>query len=448
VLLLDNTGIINEILSSRKSRLQWWREARYGLFIHWGLYAVAGGVWNNSMIPGVGEWIMFMEKIPVKTYRELAKLFNPVEFDPKEWARIAKESGFKYLVITAKHHDGFCLFDSSLTNYNVVSSTPFGRDVIKEVTQAFKSEGIKVGFYYSQTLDWFHKDALGNEWDYDPWSKNFRRYFYEYSIPQVIELIKKYDPDIMWFDIGCPTHDYARDLRIEIHKANPNIIVNGRIDPWTIRYDFLISKDFRYLCRRGIMFGDYLELHDNTIPPYTLECDWEVPITHNGTWGWRSWDHEWRSTGKLLQTLITVVSRNGNLLINTGPTPTGKIPHESLTMFLEIGSWLKKNGESIYGTYAAPIDTPSSTIYKLTYRPCKSKEDEIYVHLIGWPWNGQLRIYNILQKFDVGEAYVLETMQALNMKKSGNDLVIEGLPYSPINRLVTVLKLEAQPKEV
>jgi len=428
-----------EIIKSREKRLAWWREARFGLFIHWGLYTIAGGVWGDEAVPGVGEWIMFRKMISVKEYEKLAKLFNPTEFDAYEWAQIAKEAGVKYLVITAKHHDGFCLFDTELTDYNVVKATPFGRDVVEEVTKAFRDLGIRVGFYYSQTLDWHHPDGLGNEWDYDPWEKNFDRYFHGYAIPQVEELLKKYSPDLLWFDIHTPTYEYARELREAIYRLRPETIVNGRIDPYTLR--FYTSHTMKNMCRVAPMFGDYIELGDNQIPPSPLNCDWETPITHNTTWGWKSGDHEWKSPGKVIQLLITVVSRGGNLLLNIGPTPEGRFPEESIAMLREVGAWLKRNGESIYGAGIAPLTTPENAPYMLTYKPGK-----LYVHILAWPWHGSLKIFDVAEKFRVGDATILAADKRPRLLVQNGNVVIEGLPRKPIDRYVTVIAIDVEPR--
>lgn len=429
----------DEIISSRDKRLAWWREARFGLFIHWGLYAIAGGVWDDEAVPGIGEWIMFKKMIPVKEYERLTKLFNPTEFNAYEWVHIAKEAGIKYLAVTAKHHDGFCLFDTKLTDYNVVKATPFSHDVIGEVTHAFREAGISVGFYYSQTIDWHHPDGMGNEWDYDPWKKNFDKYFHEYAIPQVEELLKKYSPDLLWFDIYTPTYEYARELREVVYRVRPETVVSGRIDPPTLWFYSLDPYTARNIFRVAPMFGDYLQLGDNEIPPIPIGCDWETPVTHNTTWGWKSNDHEWKASGKVIQLLITVVSRGGNLLLNVGPTPEGRFPEESITMLKEIGTWLKRNGESIYGAGIAPLRTPDNTLYMLTYKPGK-----LYVHILAWPWHGALKVFGVTEKFRVGDATILATGEKLKLVTQSGNVVVEGLPRKPIDRYVTVIAIDVE----
>ncbi len=188
--------------------------------IRWGLYAVPAGVWDGTLVSGPSEWTMHSARMPVKDYEKLAKSFNPVKFDTDQWAQLAKSFGVKYVVITAKHHDGFCLFDGDLTDYTVVKATLYGRDILGELSRVVKKQGLKMGFYYSQTLDWHHPNGTGNEWDFDPKKKNFAAYFNEYAMPQVGELIDKYDPDLLCFDMPMPTYEMAFQLRQYIYKKS------------------------------------------------------------------------------------------------------------------------------------------------------------------------------------------------------------------------------------
>lgn len=422
-----------------EKRMKWWKEAKFGMFVHWGLYAIPAGVWNETRIPGIGEWIQFNAKISINEYEKLAKQFNPEKFNPDEWVSIAKESGMKYIVITAKHHDGFCLFDSKLTNYTVVKASPFKRDIIGELSKAAKKHGIKIGFYYSQTLDWHHKDALGNEWDFNPWEKNFEKYFKDYAIPQVEELIKNYDPDLLWFDIFTPTFEMARELRERIYKLKPQIIINGRINPPIVG-----RQDWKFICEKIApkLFGDYISLGDNEIPPQKLPCYWEVPMTLNDTWGFKSYDHNWKSAGKVIQILLTVVSRGGNLLLNVGPTSEGLIPEPAVNVLKEVGNWLKIYGESIYGTIASPVDSPDNAPYILTYSPEKRR---LYVHVIAWPWDGKLTISNVRQRFEISEAYMLKDRNRVKIKSERDNIILENLPKS-YNYYDEVIVLEVSEK--
>ena len=212
-------------------RLDWWRDAKFGMFIHWGLYAIPAGVWKGKEIPGIGEWIMYRDRIPVVEYQQLAKQFNPVKFNATEWVSLAKSAGQKYIVITSKHHDGFCMFKSEVGDYNVVDATPFGRDPMKELTHECQKQGIKLGFYYSQTQDWHHPNGDGNNWDYDKERKDFAGYIDNYVKPQVCELLTNYGPiSIIWFDTPKRiSAEQSRSLADLVHEIQPNCLVSGRI---------------------------------------------------------------------------------------------------------------------------------------------------------------------------------------------------------------------------
>jgi len=399
-----------------EDRMAWWREARFGMFIHWGLYSVPAGVWKGRCIPGIGEWIMHRARIPVREYEKLAKRFNPVKFNADEWVRLAKEAGMKYIVITAKHHDGFCLFDSEYTDYNIVKATPFGRDVLKELSEACKKEGVKLGFYYSQTLDWHHPDGMGNDWDYDPGKKSFVKYLREYVEPQVEELLTKYAPvALLWFDIGTPTPELARELVELVRRVSPETLISGRI---------------------GHGLGDFREMGDNRVPDHRVEGDWEVPMTLNDTWGFKSYDHNWKWPGRVIQILVDVVSKGGNLLLNVGPTAKGEIPEPAVWILRRVGKWLRENGESIYGAGMSPIDFPPDAPYRITSKPGK-----LYVHVFGWPWNGELRIFGA---GDVGveKAYLLgEPSHRLSCGRRGEDLIVK-VPEEPVDPMDTIIVIE------
>lgn len=412
----------------RDRRIAWWREARFGMFIHWGLYAIPAGVWKGRCIPGVGEWIMYNARIPVKEYEKLTKRFNPIKFDASEWVRIAKDAGMKYIVITAKHHDGFCMFDTKYTDYNIVKATPFGRDPLEELREASKAEGLKLGFYYSQTFDWHHPDGMGNDWDYDLSKQNFARYFREYVEPQIEELLTNYKPvAVLWLDITTPTPELARELRDMVRKLSPETVISGRIGGRIGRPATL---------SRGL--ADYISMGDNQIPDRKIGDDWEVPMTLNDTWGYKSYDHNWKSPGKVIQILVEVVGKGGNLLLNVGPTAEGEIPKPSVDILLEVGRWLRINGESIYGAGAAPLDMPNDAPYRFTYKPGK-----LYIHVFGWPWDGELRIFDAEGKIKPVEAYFLEDRGygGLTYRWSGRDLVIE-VPEKPLDPIDTVIVLE------
>jgi len=414
------TGQTGETREERGQRMAWWREAKFGMFIHWGLYAVPAGMWKGEKVPGIGEWIMYRARIPVNEYEPLARRFNPVKFDAREWVRVASNAGMKWIVITAKHHDGFCMFDTKFTDYNIVKATPFKRDPLKELTQACKEEGIRVGFYYSQTLDWHHPDGMGNDWDYDPEKKSFSKYLEDYVKPQLRELLTDYGPvAVLWFDIMTPTPEQAREIRDWVHEIQPGTIVSGRVGPWR---------------ERGI--GDYESRGDNEIPTEKVKGDWETPATINDTWGFKSYDHNWKSTGDLIHKLVEIVSKGGNYLLNVGPTAEGIIPQPSVDRLEGMGRWLKVNGESIYGAEASPFG-------EWEWGRCTTRPGKLYLHVLAWPDERQLKVPYPEAK--VKKVYLLADAErrGLEVKVEGEEVLIK-LPDAAPDPIDTVVVVETE----
>jgi len=321
---------------AKAKRLEWFREAKYGLFIHWGLYAIPAGQWQGKRVPGIGEWIMNRAQIPVKTYEQFAKQFNPVKFNADEWVRLAKDAGMKYIVITSKHHDGFALFKSKASAYNIVDATPFKRDVLKELADACARGGIRLGFYYSQSQDWYEKNGAGNTWDFGPdEKKDYDQYLQGKAEPQIKELLSGYGPvALIWFDTprmmtGERPHRFTRIVR----SMQPETLIDGRL---------------------GVE-GDYVTTGDNVVPSDVQGVAWEVPATLNHTWGYRTDDHDWKSPQTVIFKLIDIVSKGGNYLLNVGPTAEGVIPPPSQDILRTVGRWLRVNGEAVYGASPTPF---------------------------------------------------------------------------------------------
>ena len=400
-------------------RLDWWREARFGMFIHWGLYAIPAGTWRGEQIPGIGEWIMKRAQIPVDKYEQLAKAFNPVKFDAKEWVALAKAAGQRYMVITSKHHDGFCLFNSKVSDYTIVDATPFRRDVIAELAEACSEAGIKLCFYYSQTQDWHHPDGDGNDWDYIEEEKDFAGYVENYVKPQVREILTQYGPiGLIWFDTPKRmTQDQSQSLLELVHTLQPDCLVSGRV---------------------GNAMGDYTSARDNRIPPVAVDMDWETPATINDTWGFKSYDHNWKSVQALVRKLVDIVSKGGNYLLNVGPTAEGLIPAPSVERLQAIGEWLKANGESIYGTEPGPVQG-------LDWCRSTCKPGKIYLHVFDWPSDGKLQLP--LMNVDIVRAALItdDTYSKLKIKSTEAGLIIQG-PVDAPDKMNTVIELDMEAK--
>jgi len=406
----------------RDSRLQWWREARFGMFIHWGVYSVPAGEWKGQPVAGLGEWIMNHAQIHVPEYEQLAKQFDPEKFDAEAWVKIAKDAGMKYIVITSKHHDGFAMFGSKVSKYNIVDATPFKRDPMKELAAACQKAGIKLCFYYSHAQDWHEPDAAGNNWDFpDETKKNFAKYFEEKCKPQVRELLTNYGPiGLIWFDTPrLITKEQSEELAALVHQIQPNCIVSGRV---------------------GHGAGDYDSAGDNQISVGKVKRDWETPVTMNDTWGFKKNDHNWKPTSILIQQMAQVVSRGGNYLLNVGPTSEGVIPQPSVERLAEVGQWVKVNSESIYDT------TPSPFPYELPWGLITTRPGKLYLHVFKWPQK-ELVLYGLKNK--VQKAYLLSSKNELKIAQQSDaaidhhSLTIQ-LPAAAPDKNDSVIVLEVQ----
>jgi alpha-L-fucosidase len=429
---------------SKDERMKWWRDARFGMFIHWGVYAVPAGTYKGQRINRIGEWIMNRGKIPVAEYQAFAKQFNPVLYNPDEWVRIAKDAGMKYIVITAKHHDGFALFDSKVTKWDMVDATPYGKDLLKPLAEACRKYGIKLGFYYSQAQDWNHPGgaaarkpasegwanpdsaaidaytaAHSGHWDPVQTSKPMSQYIDEIAVPQVKELLTNYgDVAVLWWDTPTGmTSEFAEKFKKELAKQ-PMIITNDRLE----RPDYP---------------GDY-KTPEQRIPK--LEeldgKDWETCMTMNETWGYKSYANDWKSTTTLVRNLIDIASKGGNYLLNVGPKADGTFPQESITILKEMGAWMKVNGEAIYGSEKSPLAPVNWG--RVTNKNDNGKET-LYLFVFDWPKDGKLVVPGL--KNEIRTVKFLATNKSLKAKKENGEWTIK-LPDGAIDPVATVIKVE------
>jgi alpha-L-fucosidase len=420
------------------SRMQWWREARFGMFIHWGLYAIPAGEWQGRT--SHAEWIRDTARIPVAEYEKFRDQFNPVKFNADEWVRTAKEGGVRYIVITTKHHDGFCLFDSQYTDWDVMS-TPFKRDIMKELVAACRRNGIRIGWYHS-IMDWHHPDYLPRRgWELanrPTTGTDFDRYV-QYLKNQVREILTNYGPiDIMWFDgqwEATWTHERGLDLYQYVRSLQPSIIVNNRVDKGGGEYQ---------MTKTGGFAGDF-GTPEQEVPPTGLPgVDWETCMTMNDHWGYNSHDHNWKSVPTLIRMLSDIASKGGNLLLNVGPTAEGVIPAPGVERLQAIGHWLQANGEAIYGTTTSPF--PSLPWGRATQKALAGGNTRLYLHVFDWPKDGRLVVEGLFNQSRTAFLLADATRKPLKVAREKTALVI-SVPVAapdPTNTVV-VLDLPGRP---
>ena len=421
----------NETPAAHGARMAWWRDARFGMFIHWGIYSVPAGNYHGERVGG-GEWIMNNSHIPIAEYEQFARAFNPVQYDADRWAEAARDAGMKYMIITSKHHDGFSMFGSQVSSYNVVEATPYQRDVIKALAEAAHSHGLKFGVYYS-IMDWHHPDAQGpNAPNYNSTTRqnpNFGRYVESYLKPQLRELLTKYpEIDVLWFDgewIADWNNDRGRDLYAYVRGIKPSLIVNNRVSNGRQGSMSGVSKT------GAIGVGDF-GTPEQQVPPDGLPgVDWETCMTINDNWGFQSFDDNWKSPQALIRTLIDIASKGGNLLLNVGPNSQGEIPHESVARLREMGQWLGANGTAIYGTTASKYGLPPWGRYT-------SKQGLTYAHVFDWPKDGKLVLTGV--NAAPREAYMLVDRAPLAITRTDAGYVVQ-LPRRAPSSIASVVVL-------
>jgi len=434
-----------ESSAQRDARMQWWREARFGMFIHWGLYSIPAGTWHGQQIPGIGEWIMNNASIPVAEYKALAPQFNPTSFSARDIVALAKAAGMNYIVITAKHHDGFAMFDSKANSFNIVAATPFRRDPLRELAEECRKQGMRLGFYYSQDQDWTapggsayqtgNHDSATHHWD-PAQDGDFDTYLHTKAIPQIKELLSQYAefPVVIWFD--TPTAHMTPDRAAEIVtllNQHPNLIWNNRLG--------------------GGYQGD-TETPEQYIPPQGFPArDWESCMTINDTWGYKSYDTHFKSVETLLRNLIDIASKGGNYLLNIGPDSKGMVPDAEVERLHQMGKWLAVNGEAIYNTKPtlfgpeagafSPIEKDEKGnpkfIASWNWRST-TKADKIYIEIFTWPADGTFHLVNAPRK--ITSAYLLadSTHKPLKLTQTGDSVEVH-LPTKALDPMATVLVL-------
>ena len=369
-------------------RLAWWRDARFGMFIHWGVYSGLGNEFEGHRGGGYAEHIQRVLKIPIPVYRkEVAGTFDPTNFNADAWVSLAKEAGMKYIVITAKHHDGFAMWPTKVNDYNIMDATPWHHDPMADLRAACDRQGIKFGFYYSQAFDWGNQYAPGNDWDYNnpggdkkiggaDWWKtkpefmaSARKYVDEKSIPQILELIRMYHPDILWFDTSSklPPSENLRIMKA-IRAVDSHVVISGRLVP---------------------RWGDYDDTTDRpaNFPPH--DGDWEGIPTTDESYGWNKFDTSHKPPSHFIQLLAKAAARGGNLLLNVGPMGDGNIDPKDVAILQGIGTWWQVNGESIRGTTRTPLTVQ-------TWGESTRKGNTLYLHVFNWPADGKLVVGGLL----------------------------------------------------
>lgn len=408
----------DEPAEQQQARLQWFREARFGMFIHWGVYAVPAGLWQGKSVGA--EWIMNQGKIPVADYRAFAQKFTAAKYDPDFWATLAEEAGMKYVVITAKHHDGFALFDSAYSDWNAAKASGAGRDLIAPLAAAVRRRGLKFGTYYSQSQDWIN-DGGGKGRD-QPWDEaqkrgNFDTYLKTIALPQARELLEKFDPDILWWDTEYSmTPERARPF-FDLVLAHPRLIHNSRLG--------------------GGVLGDF-RTSEQRIPAAAMRGRaLEVNMTMNRSWGFRADDLDYKSAQTLIRNLSDIASKDGNYLLNISPTAEGEIPAPQIERLRAIGKWMKTNGEAIYAThgglYGKPLDWGCTT-----YKRGPGGATTLYAHVWNWPAYGKILLPGVTKLPKSGR--VLAGGAAVAASVAGDSLVLTlpGVAPDPDSSVVVL----------
>jgi alpha-L-fucosidase len=436
LLVLAASTTISWSQINTNSRASWFTGARFGMFIHWGVYSGAEGFWKGEKLRydnNYAEWIYYRNRIARDEYTTLLERFHWDKIDPEKWVLLAKQAGMKYVTITAKHHDGFALWDSKVSDYDVAEFTNPKRDIIGELAEACKKHGLKLGLYYSHWVDWEHPGG----WDhtreiYGISEEEFDLYWQEKVIPQMRELLTSYgDIGLIWFDMWihhsrtCVSKEQLLQLKRLIRELQPDCLVNSRLG-------LSIEEDSDI---------DFKTLGDNQLGSKKEDFPWQSPATVAHSWGYFAKEEQWKSTTTLLRGLIGNASLNGNMMLNIGPRANGEVPYEIEKRLTEMGNWLKVNGESVYGSQAFDLDKEQHDWGRITCRQAPDGTTRIYLHLYNWPLSRKLPVTGILEK--PLKAFLLADpgKQELPFKHSGALTLLE-LPDKNPDPFVSVVVLE------
>lgn len=429
------TSICIKLYAQSPTRTSWFEEARFGMFIHWGLYSAAEGIWkgeNLRYLNNYAEWIRYRNRISKEEYGELAKRFDWENINPEEWVIQAKKAGMKYIIMTSKHHDGVAIWDTKIGDYSLSKLAGVNRDVIKELAHACRKHNMKLGFYYSHWIDWEHPYA----WDHNleltksVSPQQFNTYWQEKAIPQLRELLTNYgDIAVMWFDMWIPYEQTIfKKEQLEqavklIRELQPNCLINSRLG---------LPTDTEFV--------DFQTLGDNVFASEYIDHPWETPGTIAHSWGYSAYEKEWKSTSQIFESLISNVSLNGGLTLNIGPRADGKIPYESITRLNDIGQWLNTYGEAVYGTKGTSLRAKNFDWGYLTSQNSENKSS-LYAHVFNWPLDKKLRITGV--KSDPSSIYLMDgkTLKKLNFIKKGSIIHID-LPKHASDNFVSLIKLD------
>jgi alpha-L-fucosidase len=427
-----------ETEAQKIERMKWWTDARFGMFIHWGLYSM----------PSRHEWVKKNERLTNEQYQKYFEMFNPDLYNPKAWARMAKDAGMKYAVITTKHHEGFCLFDSKYTDYKS-TNTPYGKDLLREWVDAFRAEGIKIGFYYS-LLDWHHPDytidrnhpqSQASDSAYNLLNKGRDMNKYRaYIRNQVTELLTNYgEISIIWLDYSFPAGKHGKghndwdseNLLKLVRKLQPGILVNDRLDLVDVEggWDFTTPEQYKV--------SKWPEVNNKRVP-------WETCQTFSGSWGYYRDENTWKDNKQLLGLLIESVSKGGNLLLNVGPTSRGTIDYRAQDRLKAMGEWMKYNNRSIYGCTEVPPEFQAPDNCVLTYNPVTQR---IYIHCLDWPmgvlhlkgFKGKVKYAQMLN--DGSEVQISNSEGDWNPEKKADDILSLSLPIIKPNVEIPVIEI-------